>query len=142
MFLSGTVGTGKTHLIAAMIDYLARIKKEHVNYYNSVSLLNKIRFTFNRKYKDEPTTEEITNQIKDCNLLIIDDLGSEKITDWASEIFFDIIDYRYSNLKSTIISTNLTSMEIKEKLNERLMSRIYEMCKGIKLTGKDYRLFN
>jgi len=56
------------------------------------------------------------------------------------ETYFEIIDYRYANLYPTIIATNLTDIEIKQKLSERIMSRIYESCKGIKLTGKDYRL--
>jgi DNA replication protein DnaC len=141
LFLSGTVGTGKTHLLAAIIDYAARIKKQYIDYYNIVSLLNNIRFTFKRKYEDSLSTEEITNRLKKCSVLMIDDMGTENLTDWASEILFDIIDYRYSNLKSMVISTNLSTIEIKEKLDERLMSRIYEMCKGIKLIGKDYRIF-
>jgi DNA replication protein DnaC len=140
LFLSGTVGTGKTHLLAAIIDYAARIKKQYIEYYNIVSLLNNIRFTFKRKYQESISTEEITDQLKKREILMIDDLGTENLTDWASEILFDIIDHRYSNLKSTVISTNLSTIEIKEKLSERLMSRIYEMCKGVQLFGKDYRI--
>ena len=145
LFLTGSVGSGKTHLIAAMVDWIARMTTRRkyrawIIFITSVDLLALIKYTFDRKNKDDDNTEELMSKLEDCDLLIIDDLGTEKTTDWASELFYKIIDSRYSNLKSTIITTNLTDQELKEKLSERLISRIYEMCKGIKLTGKDYRL--
>ena len=145
LFLTGNVGSGKTHLIAAMVDWIARMTTKRayrawIIFITSVDLLALIKYTFDRKNKDDDNTEELMSKLEDCDLLIIDDLGTEKTTDWASELFYKIIDSRYSNLKSTIITTNLTDQELKEKLSERLVSRIYEMCKGIKLSGKDYRL--
>ena len=145
LFITGNVGAGKTHLIAAMIDWIARMTKRRkkrvlIIFKTSVDLLAEIKYSFDRKYKDIETTEELMNSLENCSLLIIDDLGSEKTTDWANELFYKIIDYRYSNLKPIIITTNLTDQELKEKISERLVSRIHEMCKGLKLTGKDYRL--
>jgi len=136
LFLMGTIGTGKTHLLAAIIDYIARIYKKEIRkvmYFTSTGLLNEIRNSYNK-------SEEFVNKVKHCQLLLIDDFGAEKTTDWVLEIYFEIIDYRYSNLLPTIIATNLTDKEIKEKLSERIMSRIYEANKGIKLIGKDYRI--
>ncbi len=139
LFLTGTVGTGKTHLIAAIIDYIARIYKRKYNllimYFTSIGLLSELK----NSYEDK-TSDELIFDIKHCTLLVIDDFGAEKTTDWVLETYFEIIDYRYSNLFPTIIATNLTDKEIKEKLSERIMSRIYEVNKGIKLVGKDYRL--
>ena len=139
LFLTGNVGSGKTHLLAAIIDYIARVKKRSglvsLIYRNSTSMLNEIRNSYQNNNFDD-----VVDKFKRCHLLIIDDLGAEKTTDWVLDIFFEIIDYRYANLKPIIIATNLTDMEIKQKLDERIMSRIYEMCKGIRLTGKDHRL--
>lgn len=139
LFLTGNVGTGKTHLLAAIIDYIARVKKRltlnFIVYRNTTSMLNEIRNSYENK-----DFKEVIGNFKNCDLLMIDDLGAEKITDWVLDIFFEIIDYRYSELKPIIIASNLTDLEIKQKLDERIMSRIYEMCKGLKLTGKDYRL--
>jgi DNA replication protein DnaC len=139
LFFTGGVGTGKTHLIAAIIDYIARIKKRlylnRIIYRNATSLLNEIRSSYN-----SDSFEKVLDKFKIAHLLIIDDLGAEKTTDWVLDIFFEIIDCRYAELRPTIIATNLTDIEIKQKLDERIMSRIYEMCKGIKLTGRDYRL--
>jgi len=139
LFLTGTVGTGKTHLIAAIIDYIARIYKRKYNlliiYFTSTGLLSELKSSY-----EDKTSDELISDIKHCTLLVIDDFGAEKTTDWVLETYFEIIDYRYANLYPTIIATNLTDIEIKQKLSERIMSRIYESCKGIKLTGKDYRL--
>lgn len=141
LFFTGSVGTGKTHLIAAIIDCIARTKKRlHLNkiiYRNATSLLNEIRSSY-----DNNGFDTVLDRFKNAHLLIIDDLGAEKTTDWVLDIFFEIIDYRYAELKPVIIATNLTPAEIKQKLDERIMSRIYEMCIGIKLTGKDYRKEN
>lgn len=138
LFLTGTVGTGKTHLLAAIIDYIARLYKRKIGrvmYFTSTGLLNEIRNSYNNN-----ESEEFVHKVKNCSLLLIDDFGAEKTTDWVLETYFEIIDYRYSNLLPTIIATNLTDKEIKEKLSERIMSRIYEVNKGIKLIGKDYRI--
>jgi len=70
----------------------------------------------------------------------IRDLGIGKITDWSVEILYKIINTRYEKMLSTVVATNMTLPEIKGKLDERLFSRIFEMCKGIKLSGKDYRI--
>jgi len=139
LFLTGTVGTGKTHLLAAIVDYMARIYKRKysvdIMYFTSIGLLNELK----NSYEDK-TNDELIFNVKNCILLLIDDFGAEKTTDWVLETYFEIIDYRYSNLLPTIIATNLTDKEIKEKLSERIMSRIYEVNKGIKLIGKDYRI--
>ena len=147
LFITGKVGTGKTHLVAAIVDRLARLYarrlfSKYYNYYeypiiyvSAVELFSQIRASFN-----EHNTDEIMEKYENCNLLIIDDLGVEKASDFTVEYIYKIIDNRYCNLKPVIITSNLTDDELKEKLSERIISRIYEMCKGIKLTGKDYRL--
>jgi DNA replication protein DnaC len=149
--LTGNVGSGKTHLISAMIDWIARIAKrkkfdKKIIFKTSVDLITTIKYSFDNTVRDKTlddwdlNTERLMELFETCNLLIIDDLGTEKTTDWSSELLYKIIDTRYSNLKATIITTNLSTQELKDKLSERLMSRIYEMCKGVKVLGKDHRL--
>ena len=123
LFLTGTVGTGKTHLLAAIIDYIARIYKRkynlYIEYFTSTGLLSELKSSY-----EDKTSDDLIFNIKHCTLLIIDDFGAEKTTDWVLETYFEIIDYRYANLYPTIIATNLTDKEIKEKLSERIMSGI------------------
>ena len=138
LFITGSVGSGKTHLVSAIIDYIARVYKRKVDdliFITSVNLLSRIKFSFENK-----TTESLLKKLEAADLLVIDDLGIEKSSDWTYEIFYKIIDSRYSNLLPVIITSNLTDTELKEKMSERIVSRLYEMCKGIKLTGKDYRM--
>lgn len=139
LILLGSVGTGKTHLIAAMIDYIARMKKRigaiRIAYYSSTELIAQIKNNFN-----ENNNTNLIDYLKKVDILFLDDFGAEKATDWVLEFYFDIIDNRYSNLKPTVFASNLSLIEIKEKYTERIMSRIIESCDGVKLKGKDYRL--
>jgi len=140
LFLYGTVGSGKTHLLAAIIDYMARLHKrwletKDIIFVNTINLLSEIKFSF-----DSNTTEKVIKPYENCKLLFLDDLGIGKITDWTIEILYKIINMRYEKMLSTVVATNMTLPEIKGKLDERLFSRIFEMCKGIKLSGKDYRI--
>lgn len=142
LILTGTVGSGKTHLIASMIDYIAKaytnwIESGDIIFINTVELLSRIKFSFGNN-----TTEKIIEPYEDCKLLFIDDLGVGKITDWTVGILYKIINKRYEKKLSIIIATNMSIPELKDTLDERLFSRILEICKGIKLTGRDYRLVN
>ena len=138
LFITGKVGSGKTHLAAAIIDYIARIlknkKRMRLIFTTAVNLIAEIKYSF-----DSNDTEETVKKYEECDLLVIDDLGPERMTDWTNELFYKIIDSRYSNMRPMIITTNLTNKEIKGKLSERVVSRIYECCKGIQMKGNDYR---
>lgn len=142
LFLTGPVGSGKTHLAVAIADYIARILKNKVRqnlrsiiFISAVDLLSEIKYSY-----ESNDTEPTIKRYENCGLLILDDLGIEKSTEWTHELFYKIIDTRYKDMKPIIITTNLTDNEIKKKLSERIASRIYEICKGVKLTSKDYRV--
>jgi DNA replication protein DnaC len=143
LFLSGNVGVGKTHLIAGIVDLTARlieskILRQHskiIVYATAIDLLAELK----KSYMNEET-EDIIKSYEEAELLIIDDLGVEKGSDWVNEVFFKIIDHRYTEMKPTIFASNLRNDEIKAKLGERIMSRIYETCIGVEFTGRDYRV--
>lgn len=139
LLLYGSVGTGKTHLAVAIIDYIARFYKRQIMpdiiFSSSVNILSEIRLA----YKSQEA-EQVCSTYERSTLLVIDDLGTEKVTDWVHELFYRIIDYRYSNLKSTVITTNYQMSEIADRLGDRFVSRIREMCDGVKFEGRDWRL--
>lgn len=140
LLLYGAVGTGKTHLTGAIVDYIARYHKRQlimldIIFSSSVNILSEIRLGYRSQQ-----AEQICESYERATLLIIDDLGTEKVTDWVHELFYRIIDYRYSNLKPTIITTNFQMSEIAERLGDRFVSRIRAMCKGVKFEGNDWRL--
>ena len=73
-------------------------------------------------------------------LLILDDLGVEKTTEWALQALYVVVNRRYLDGRQTIITSNLTLDEVREKLGDRIASRIVGMCHPVRLTGRDRRL--
>jgi len=67
-------------------------------------------------------------------------LGKENSTDWSRQIIYNIINQRYERLKPVIITTNLSVQELNRRVGEATVSRLLEMCQGIKLNGSDYRI--
>lgn len=130
MFL-GSVGTGKTHLAAAIANYVISEYGVPVRFITAIELFSTLRDFENKKNAIE--------EIKDVPLLIIDDLGKEKITEWNREKLFEIINYRYENYLPVIITTNEDANEVEKNIGEAAHSRVCEMCKGIAMEGKDYR---
>lgn len=137
LFLTGYVGTGKTHLAVSIVDHIARIKYRKIG---SFILFESVPELMDR-IRERRSMSWLRNTLNACDLLVLDDLGTEHITDWSTQIIHDIVDIRYRIKKHTIITTNLSLEEVKEEYGERMFSRIYEMCQGVKFTGKDYRLW-
>lgn len=73
-------------------------------------------------------------------ILFLDDIGTEKTTDWAFQTLYTIIDRRYREFRQTVITSNLSLNELSDRTGDRITSRIAEMCNVIELKGKDRRL--
>jgi len=82
---------------------------------------------------------ELSQRCRMCDLLLIDDLGAERITDFVSQELGRIIDWRYRDRRSIAVATNLEDREIVEKYGWRAISRWTESCERIKVEGPDYR---
>lgn len=130
----GNVGTGKSY-IAAMIA------NELINRLNSVIMTSFIKLLQDIGNFDTNDGEYI-NRLNSAKLLIIDDLGAERSTDFALEKVYDIIDSRYRSGKPIILTTNLNLGQMKEcddiKYN-RIYDRIFEMCYPVKVEGLSWR---
>lgn len=109
-----------------------------VSFISVPELLLRIRASFNQG-SDENESELLEN-FSGKDLLFLDDIGSEKTTEWVSQTLYLLIDRRYREMKRTIISSNLTLDELSSKLDDRIASRIAGMCKVIEIKGKDRRL--
>lgn len=135
-------GTGKTSWACKLARELI-IKKAYqkvdenvVKFINVSDYLEELKKHFNTP---EGTTV-IEEHLRNCDLLILDDIGVEKSSDWAIERLYSLINYRINNQKSLIITSNLTISELANKLNDRIASRIVGTCKQINLVGVDNRL--
>jgi len=138
LLLYGGVGTGKTYTSFALAK-LFYVNKNSIEIYNIVELLNKIKSFFDKEFAEENTKAIIT----DNSILIIDDFGSEKVTDWSLEFIYRLINTRYEEVLQTIFISNLNPKELAKVYGDRIVSRIIEMSGEsgiIKLEGKDKRL--
>jgi DNA replication protein DnaC len=70
----------------------------------------------------------------------MDDLGVEKTSEWSMQTLYTITDWRYRELRQTLVTSNLTLDEIAGKVGDRIASRIAGMCKVVELKGKDRRI--
>lgn len=133
----GSVGAGKTFCSACIANALID-EGYSVMMANFVGLIQRIQ---NETYKGL----EVMREIERCDLLIIDDLGVERDTDFMKEHVFNIIDARYRNGKPIIVSTNLKGEELrkpKDVTSTRIYSRIMERCLPVEFTGPNRRKGN
>ena len=132
----GPPGNGKSHLAAAVTR--EALGRGYTAVFERVPrLLSRIRAT----YRDgSPVSEgEIMRALTRADLLVLDDAGAEKWTEWTEPTLYTIIDERYSYEKALIITTNSTLDELEAKIGDRAMDRVLEMCEIVENRGKSYR---
>ena len=139
LLLSGSVGTGKTHL-AAGIAIVVMSERIPVVFGTSSQLLGKIR----EGWKSDSDTDYV-QRLCNAPLLVIDDIGKEYSRkqdgwSWAQEQFFMVINSRYEGRLPTVITTNLDIDGLMQSLGEATVSRLIESCRGVRCDGEDYRM--
>lgn len=146
----GKTGCGKTHLAVSIVTELVRRSAIHdVKFITAPELLLEIRDTFNKNAKSRSrsddgwsyevqTENDVIDKYSKCELLILDDLGAEKVSDFTIQSLYLVIDRRNRDLRPTIITTNLTLQEIEEKIDARMASRLSDM-QVVVLNMPDYR---
>lgn len=144
LYLEGPCGTGKTHLAIAIA--LAIINTGvPVICKTSIDILGDIKRCYERN--SEVTEEEVLEAYKTVDLLIIDDLGKEQVTEWSVPVLYSILNERYEALLPTIITTNYNTTALAEKLSAKgdtetataIISRFVESYKRVTMAWADYR---
>lgn len=143
MIFIGRYGTGKTHLAFAIANSLL-IQGVLVIYETFINLMEKLKESYSN---DNLDYYEIIKLYCECDLLIIDDLGKERLSEWILEKLFQIVNTRYENMLPIIITTNYTEQELVKRLSlgndgktaESLVSRLNEICLEIDTNFQDYR---
>lgn len=131
----GTVGTGKSYTAACIANYLLEAN-------TSVVMTSFVRILQEMQGFDREREEIFTNKLNSVKLLIIDDLGAERSTDYALEKVYGIIDNRYRAKKPLILTTNLTLRQMQEATDiryARIYDRIFEMCYPMEFSGVSWR---
>jgi DNA replication protein DnaC len=158
----GTVGVGKTHLAVGIIKALIRDKGVPCLFCDYRELLKSIQNSYNASV--QATEMEILNPVFDAEVLVLDELGAVRSTEWVFDTVNYILNSRYNDNKTTIITTNFPDKPEQENLDdsvsisqsaaakaarretlgdrigERMRSRLHEMCKKVDIEGRDYRL--
>jgi DNA replication protein DnaC len=139
LIFTGGVGTGKTHLAAAITLHVLN-QGYSVIFGTVTTLLGRIRQTYDEDAQE--TERQVIDELVNVSLLVIDDLGKEKPTPWVEQMLYEIINARYEEEKPLIITTNTSMREIQDRYENTgpaIVSRIVEMCRGVKVDGDDWR---
>jgi DNA replication protein DnaC len=135
LWFMGPVGTGKTTL-AMVVSMAALNVGRSVAIYSLPRLLNEIRDT----HRAERSHIDLLNRLTEVDLLHIDDVGAERTTDWVLEELYSIVNGRYEEERSVLITTNILDRDaLCEQISERTVSRLTEMCAELWLDGHDRR---
>ncbi|MFQ9516340.1 MAG: ATP-binding protein [Eubacterium sp.] len=136
----GSAGTGKTFLINCIAKELIE-KSCSVIYLSAVQLFDLMsNYSFRKSNNSSVYTQISMNELFHCDLLIIDDLGSEMRNSFTDSSLFDCLNQRLIHQKSTIISTNLSLEELKQSYSERIFSRTLGEYTYFKFFGDDIRI--
>jgi DNA replication protein DnaC len=145
--LIGPPGIGKTHLAVAVLGSVILTKGARGLFYDTRDLLRVIRSTYNPLVR---TAEmDVLRPVMDAQLLVLDDIGSEKTSEWVEETMNLIVNTRYNERRHTIFTSNYedtpdgesdgADFTLKERIGFRIHSRLHEMCEFLEFDGADFR---
>ncbi len=146
ILLMGACGVGKTHLAVAVIqELIEQDKPGKLLFSNFQDLVQEIQASFDSS--DSPRKSDILQPLLEADLLVLDELGSQKPTQWVQDILYYIINSRYNDVRTTIFTTNYydeppnpKEERLEERIGPRLRSRLYSMTRPVVITGaNDYR---
>ncbi len=140
----GTCGVGKTHLAVALLKHVILEKGDSGLFYDFRDLLREIQGSWNSV--SQASEMEVLRPVLDANILVLDELGANKPTEWVRDTIAHVINCRYNEKKVTIFTSNFPDNASKageetltDRIGARLRSRLFEMCKEVEIRGKDFR---
>ena len=145
LFLEGPPGVGKTHLGVAILKQLVRTTNARGIFYDTRELLRVIRSTYDPSIR--ATELDILRPVMRADLLVLDDLGAEKTSEWVEETMNLIVNTRYSERRLTVFTSNYADIpdetdpnSLLFRIGHRMRSRLHEMCEFVEMDGADYRM--
>ena len=152
LLLIGPIGVGKTHLAVGIVKELILKKGIPCLFYDYRELLKQIQNSYNDSVK--ATELEVLRPVFETEVLVLDELGAVKPTEWVWDTVSLILNARYNDNRTTIITTNFDDRPagavagprgaareetLGDRIGERMRSRLHEMCRIIKMEGEDFR---
>lgn len=146
----GPVGTGKTHLAVAALRELLESKRVRGLYVNAIELVQQLQMSFDGNGRSK---EEILQPVVEVPLLVLDELGTGKMTAWVQDLLYYVVNTRYMAERLTLFTTNYsdhpgsagtsqlrTQESLSDRISQALRSRLYEMCDQVEIRcSGDYR---
>jgi len=154
LLLTGSIGVGKTHLGVGILQSLIAERGAKGLFYDYRDLLKQVQNSYNRNVN--ATELEILRPVFDAEVLVLDELGASKPTDWVWDTVAHILNTRYNDRRTTIITTNYANLSplgsevsgpraavreetLGDRIGERMRSRLQEMCVVVEMNGQDFR---
>ena len=154
LLLTGSIGVGKTHLAVGILQALIADRGAKGLFYDYRDLLKQVQNSYNRNV--DATELEVLKPVFDAEVLVLDELGASKPTDWVWDTVAHILNTRYNDRRTTIITTNYPTAApaagelsgaraavreetLGDRIGERMRSRLQEMCVVVEMTGQDFR---
>ena len=140
----GTCGVGKTHLAVALLKQVIVEKGDGGLFYDFRDLLREIQGSWNSIA--QASELDVLKPVLEARVLVLDELGANKPTEWVRDTIAYIINCRYNDKKLTIFTSNYLDTPAKpgeesltDRIGVRLRSRLYEMCREVEIRGVDFR---
>ncbi len=152
LLLIGPIGVGKTHLAVGIMKELILKKGIPCLFYDYRELLKEIQNSYNHSVK--ATELDVLRPVFDTEVLVLDELGAVKPTEWVWDTVSLILNTRYNDNRTTIITTNFENKTagaagglrgatreetLGDRIGERMRSRLHEMCRIVRIDGHDFR---
>jgi DNA replication protein DnaC len=159
LLLTGDIGVGKTHIAVGLLKELIAERGAQGLFYDYRELLKEVQNSYNPQVA--ATELGILRPVFDAEILVLDELGAAKPTDWVWDTVAQILNSRYNERRTTIITTNypnepalmaavgdsakiqatrsMRPETLGDRIGERMLSRLQEMCVVVEMRGKDFR---
>ncbi|WP_213803830.1 ATP-binding protein [Granulicella sp. dw_53] len=159
LLITGSIGVGKTHLAVGILQTLVAERGAIGLFYDYRDLLKQVQNSYNHQVS--ATELEILKPVFDAEVLVLDELGASKPTDWVWDTVAHILNTRYNDRRTTIITTNYANLAplglesngsngnaarsamreetLGDRIGERMRSRLQEMCVVVEMQGEDFR---
>jgi len=154
LLITGPVGVGKTHLAVGLLMALVEERGAQGLFYDYRELLKQIQNSYNPQVNS--TELDVLRPVFEAEVLVLDELGAQKPTDWVWDTVALILNTRYNDKRTTIITTNYPDLApagsgisaaqravreetLGDRIGERMRSRLAEMCVGVEMAGRDLR---
>ena len=144
LLITGPVGVGKTHLAVAILNELVDTKGATALFCDFSDLLDRIQASFGKG--SEESQDDIVAPYRDAELLVLDELGARRPSDWVREILYGLLNTRYNRGRITILTTNFgdepdsrggETLEV--RVGAPVRSRLWEMCQLVTIDAEDFR---